>query len=530
MPPARGTIVAIMSTGGDRFDPFKNLPEVNPEGASQSTPANSPAGPQGPMPGPWNRRQLGEQYVRPTTDRRFSEEPGAKFDRKSLPDGSKAGPYKEQKKLKGKKAVEAYEREMAEKRAREEQAAIEAANREARGVAGFADRTSQARGVTISNPDYAPRPDYVAADAKPPKPPKKWYKKFAIMIPLSIVVTVALALGIGWPALMQVRATADADAAAAAYTRAREAYALAWSADNLDALTSAFPSKAIAKTENPLIQPADAQRTLDEQCSRLDGASRAANALTASPPPSLTQLSSTQFSSAYRQAQQADSQFAPERQAGQTLLSAIRQTMPQMQRFCTNFRLGLAIANNRGARDTAELKPLRTIPKGGVINFGERQMPCEDPAGCPNYADDLAREKYAELWRAIAEEYDDALLLHYRDQCWLDALVGYCVKMVDVVQADRDSLQSIASAMRGEKPGKDPNEPVLPKLAAAIDEANKAVNQATQAAYLEAGRVDPAVLASQEPTWASDMLIRILGQFESHLGEAASSWRQTTGI
>lgn len=544
-----------MTPPADRFDPRRSLPEIDPHagrarGAGQGPdagagpgqrPGGRTAAARGAGPGagtgspidPWSRRGLGSQLVQTTSG--TAPEPPSEALRGATPEPPAGepgrrrgdrGPYADppKKKLKGRKAVEAYEREQEERRRAEAEAARIAADRESRGVAGFADKRTRAQGVSISNPDYAPRAGYVADDAAPPTPPKPWYRKWAIMVPLAVLLVAALAVGLGWPAYQQLRATAEADEAAGAYQRAMTAYELAWTPDQLDALVAPQLSGALDEVDDPLAQPVEAQHRLDDECAKLDGASRAMASLTASPPPTLAEVGGAQFSTAYQDAAALDSGFGAERQRGQALIDAMRATMPELTRFCQNFRLGLQITNTASAEDATDLQALRTVAPGQVVDLGVRQMTCEDPLGCVNYADKEARERYADVWTQIAETRDEGLIAHYDAQCWLSALTPYCVLMSDAVEVRREGLGDIAQGIT-QNPSNDPATGPFPDLDAAIAASAAAYGEAERLAYLEAGRVDPAVLSDLEPAWEVRMISRMLGSFERHLGEAVEGAR-----
>ncbi|CAG7845267.1 hypothetical protein USB125703_01526 [Pseudoclavibacter triregionum] len=547
-----------MTNARDRFDPNRSLPEIDPHagagdwaGATGGTrartgrriggtaaphdPAAAPTDPPQPEPGaaPWARRSVGAQLVRTTTGAPAApapvEAPPAPrgFER---PRGGDA-PYEEAKPLKGKKAIAAYEREQAERRRRAEEEARRAADRESRGVAGFADRTTRARGVSISNPDYAPVAGEEAFEAGPPTAPKPWYRRVAIVLPLVLLLVAGLGFGLGWPAYLQVRATAEADAASDAYARAMTAYELAWSEENLDALVAALPSTSLTAVDEPLAQPYDAQQRLDSECAKLDAASRAASELSTSGPPSLAPVAGSDFSTRYQETAAADAGFAAERRSAQTLLDAIRATLPELGAFCTNFRLGLAIENEARTRDDAELQPLRTVAFGQAIDIQGRSFTCDVAAGCPDYRDEAARKLYADLWEEIWSERDVKLGAHLTGECWLGALVPYCVKMADAVEVRRDHLQPIASAIDSDRPdSQDPAGPALPRLTAELRASATAYADAERLAYLEAGRVDPAVLADKGPEWETRMITRMLAAFEAHLAEAATGYRGSAGI
>lgn len=438
-------------------------------------------------------------------------------------------PYAEPKKLKGKKAVRAYREEQARKaREREAQLAAEA-NRESRGVAGFTDRT-KTRGVFISNPEWTPVADYVAPEAKAPKGPKPWYQRFIIMVPIAVLTLAALGVGVVWPLIVNVQATQAADAAAAKYEQQMNGYRGAWTAERLDALTAAHPSGVLAATTDPLAQPAAASAALDNECAKLDATSRAATALAENEPPALAQMPSHALSESYRKALDADATFAAERQTAQQLLGAVSRSLPQLQKFCTNFRLGISLTNAWAARDRAELQPLRTVPKGTVMTVGPKAFPCADDAGCVNFADDKARQEYADKWKAIMEEHETALAKHHREQCWLDAISSLCALMATGAGRDREAQQDIANGIGRERVNADPGVPPFPDLTKALEGATAARTNNEHQQYLEAGKLDQKVLADQHPAWKVHMLQRMVQQFEVHLTEAAKGWRQATGV
>ena len=536
-----------MSPRADRFDPNRQLPEIDPfaqagnaSGTSQGTGTASASegtgfGAPQQVQAPWGRKSRASSYVKSigsTGTQQQSAQPMAPsgferiaFDREQ----QKKGPYEEGKKLKGKKAIKAYEAEQEAKRRRAEEEARRAADRESKGVAGFADRTSKVRGVSISNPDYVPTAIEGAIDAAPPKPPKPWYKKFAIMVPASIVLVAALAVGIGWPAYLQVQATNEANAAAEQYQRAMQAYEVAWSEDNLRSLIAAKPSTAISSVDNPLQQPADAQKNLDSQCSLLEEASRAATAMTQAPPPSVAQIAGGEFSSAYQDVLAQDASFERERASATALLDGIAVTMPQLQQFCTNFRLGVAIENASGIRDETELAPLRTFKQGAAMKFDKATVACPDAQGCPDLPNKDKAKQYSELWADIAEEHDTALSTHYAEQCWLDALTPYCVLMSSAWTTHKEDNGDVASALGSPKPNEAGPTPPLPDLDAARATQTKNYADAEHLAYLEAGKVDAAVLADDKPEWETSMVTRLLKSFEHHLSEGQAGYLDVAG-
>lgn len=537
-----------MSHRADRFDPNRKLPEIDPfaspapspwrTGNSSSasnntstTTGNTTSGTVQQLQAPWGRKSRASSFVKSTgttaNPHHYPEvSPQSGFERiaPSDKDSDTKGPYADGKKLKGKKAIRAYEAEQEAKRRRAEEEARRAADRESKGVAGFADRTSKARGVSISNPDYAPTIIEGAIDAAPPKPPKPWYKKLAIMIPACIVLIAALAGGIGWPAYLQVKATNEANAVAEQYHRAMQAYDIAWSEDNLRALVAAAPSGAIAQVDNPLAQPADAQKELDAQCSLLEEASRAATALTQAPPPSVAQVSGGEFSSAYQEVLDSDRSFQQERASATALLDGIAVTMPQLQRFCTNFRLGVSIENAKNIRDKTELAPLRTIPQGTPMTIGKATVPCPDAEGCPDFPNKDKSKQYSDLWADIMEEHDSALATHYSQQCWLDALTPYCVLMSSAMTKHQEDNGDVASALGSPKPNEAGPTPPLPDLDAARAAQAKNYADGEHLAYLEAGKVDAAVLTDTKPEWETAMIARLLEDFEKHLSEGQAAY------
>lgn len=527
-------------TLGDGFGPEGRVRDINPDGIDgadeQAAPQDEASGSAYP---PIDAGALpmarGRRFVRSTSgDATIDSRTAAAIDAPSTPrpfdweDPQQRGlAYEDPKRrrMKGKKAQREYEELIAARRREEAARAAEAANVEARGAAGFRDARRNTSLVTMSNPAYTPSAMYVASDPVAPERGKPWYKRLVLIIPVAVVLVAGLFAGIGLPAIAQARATAEANEAARVFTQALAEYRAAWTDDNLDALTAATPHLGIAESLSVLHQPREAQATLAEECTVFSEATRAANTLADNPPPSLVVLSSTSFSAAYRDAQAIDAQIATERAAGQTLLTALSATIPQLGTLCTNLQAGIAIENHASLRDEQELAPLRTVPEGGMMQFEERAVPCIDPQGCVNMADENARATYAASWRAIHEERALSLVAHYRDACWLEVLRPYCLLMSDAWDAAAGGVSSIASAMASEKPGRDPSQGDFPRLTQAYLEQELAFGEIADQATIEAGVIDPEVLIDQEPGWETRMLVRLTLAYETHLEVAVADYR-----
>ena len=523
-----------MTAGG--YGPGDRVREIDPEGGRADDSwsagveaADAPTG-FGAHPGAGRGRSL----VRSTAGSEATSSASSLHDAPTptppldwAPANERAAGYEAPKKLRGKKALRAHERLLADKRRAEAEAAARAADLEAQGAAGFAQSTSRVSGVSMSNPAYAPFAMYDAGDPKAPTPGKAWYRRLVVIIPAAVVVAAALVVGLGVPAFAQFQATARADRAAAEFTQAIAEYRGAWIADNLDALTAARVSSTIVEAPDPLLQPADAHVRLVEECAVLAETTRAVTALTDNAPPTLTIVPAASFSVAYREAQDLDAALTSERDAANTLILALNETVLPLSTFCSNFQAGIAIQNTAALRQTQELLPLRTVPHGALMDFGFRQVPCDDPAGCVDLRDKSAREQFAATWRDITEAQLVGLAGHYRNACWLEQLRGYCTLMGDAYQHATDGVGAIASSLASEQPSKDPAQPAMPRLAQAVAEQLTAFAGPAQAAALEAGTVDPLVLTDQTPGWETRMLVRLVSAYEARLGAAVAQYVDT---
>lgn len=526
----------------DGFAPDRRVREIDPEGAGggweSPDSAHGESAADTPMYGVAPTAGRGRRIVRSTAGEATLDVAAAMADAPATPrtlDWSvpeRGGvPYDEVKKpVKGKKARLAYEAELAARRRAEQERAATEADLEAKGAAGFRSDTRHGSRVAMSNPSYTPSKMYEAGDPRAPKRGKAWYKRLVIIIPVSVVVVAALVVGLGVPAFMQLAATNEADRAAAEFRQALVEYEASWTAENIELLVAAVPHVGVAETPNALLQPLDAKRSLNEECTVLAESTRVADDLAANAPPSLAVLPSTSFSAAYREAQQADAALSGERQAAQTLLGALSATIPALSAFCTNFQAGAAIEDAAVLRDTQELQPLRTIPTGGTFVLEGATITCGEAAGCVDLGNEQARLSYANAWRQIQEERVLALIAAYREQCWLEVLRPYCQRMGDAWDAAKGGIASISQALGSEKPARDPADGLFPRLDQAIAEQAAAFQGLAQQAAVTAGSIDPLVLTDQEPGWEARMLVRLVTAYETHLGQAVTDYLDTVDV
>ncbi|MGO2113202.1 MAG: hypothetical protein ACTH31_16480, partial [Pseudoclavibacter sp.] len=271
-------------------------------------------------------------------------------------------------------------------------------------------------------------------------------------------------------------------------------------------------------------QPQDAQDALDDECEALGKATSAASTLTNNPPPTLETISTASFSASYRAAQQQDAAFDDIRTNAQTLIGAISDTLGPLATFCANFRAGVAIEVQAALRDSNELAPLRTMNTGDVMTIDNVQVTCQEALGCVNYANEEDRKAYAAAWRSIQEERMEAMIAHYRDECWLDELGPYCTLMSSAWDETKSGVGAVASAIDSLQVNDEPGQPPFPRLTAAEDEMDAAFQQLADRAKIEAGNVDQPSLSDVGDGWETRMMVRLTTKYEARLQAAVANF------